>query len=141
MFVAEWGHARREAVYACASCVVVCRTGTGFRSWQLVSASQSTSSGTLEECTYKRAIDSTAQSLRALGALRTAAVALPHLGALADDSRASAGRLLLSILRGAAAQSPLLSGDPNTHVGGVVASRRSCMYMRLPGQGSGKVEA
>lgn len=84
--------------------------------------------------------DSTAQSLRALGALRTAAVALPHLGALADDSRASAGRLLLSILRGAAAQSPLLSGDPNTHVGGV-ASRRSCMYMRLPGQGSGKVEA
>lgn len=69
---------------------------------------------------YKqRAIDSTVYCLRAFRALRTAAVTLPHLGTLADHSSAAARRLLLSILGGAAAQSPLLSSDPNAHVCGI----------------------
>lgn len=94
--------------------------GPGFAAGNKLAHHKSTSSETLEESAHKRAIDAFARSSGALGALRTAAVALPYLRTLADDGRASASRLLLSILRAAAALSPLLSSDPNTHVDGLV---------------------
>lgn len=50
-----------------------------------------------------------------LGALRTATVALPDLGSLANSSGARTGRLWRSLLHSAATEGIELSGDPDAH--------------------------
>jgi hypothetical protein len=60
--------------------------------------------------------------LARLGALGAIAVSLPGLGALVDCVGAVAGWLFVQLLRGAAAASPVLSGDPDAHFAEIVVS-------------------